>query len=345
MSSEPSLDAGPSRKKIGPKTIALFLFKLLGTTVFLYWAFSQMEDQSALAENFRLALTSPFWLGCGIAFAGITVLTSALRWHVLLRAQSIDVSFSYIGKLTLIAALFNVASFGTAAGDAMKMISVMRRYPDKKVVITMTVMIDHMVGFISGGLIFLVFAWAFGTVQATENFGVRQAFIATTVFQAVGIFFIVVMYLISSDRMLEKFGGKMPKMMANKHIQSITSSLNCIRSSWKALTVSLAASFALSASYFLAFYAGLQTIGEDVAVSTIFTVMPIVDVVSALPISISGLGVRERAFDFLVSELAGIATSSAVSASLIGFLFHVFWGVVGGIYLIFDRSAFAKHPH
>lgn len=339
---EPSLDFSPPKKKFGPKTLAVILLKLTGTSAFLYWAFSLVEDKGELAENFKLALTSPFWVGCGIALAGVTVLASALRWYVLLRAQSMDVRFSYIGKLTLIAALFNVASFGTAAGDAMKMISVMRRFPDKKVVITMTVMVDHLVGFISGGMIFLLFAWGFGTVQATENDAVKQAFIATTIFQGVGILFIAGMFAISSDGMLGQFRSKLPRMATNKHIKSITSSLNIFRTSYKAFAISLGASFLLSITYFLAFYIALRTIGEQVSASTVLTVMPIVDVVSALPITISGLGVRERAFDFLLSELAGIHTSSAVSASLIGFLFHVFWGLVGGVYLIFERSVFSK---
>lgn len=339
---EPSLDFVSPKKRFGPKTIAVILLKLIGTAVFLYWAFSLVEDKGALVKNFKLALTSPFWLSCGLALAGVTVLASALRWYVLLRAQSMDVSFSYISKITLIAALFNVASFGTAAGDAMKMISVMRRYSDRKVVITMTVMVDHLVGFISGGLIFLLFAWGFGTVQATENSTVKQAFIGATVFQVVGILFIIGMFILSSDKMLKKFHAVLPRIASNSHIQSITSSLHIFRSSYKAFIISLSASFLLSISYFLAFYAALRTIGEQVAASTVLTVMPIVDVVSALPITISGLGVRERTFDFLVSELAGIETSSAVSASLIGFLFHVFWGLVGGVYLIFERSVFTK---
>lgn len=339
---ELAADITVPKKPFGAKGAALVFLKLLGTTVFLYWAFSLVEDKGALAANFKLALTSPLWLAGGIALAGVTLLSSALRWQVLLRAQSIDASFSYIARLTLVAALFNVASFGTAAGDAVKMISVMRRFPGNKVVITMTVMVDHMVGFISGGLIFLVFAWGFGTVQATEVPGVRQAFLATTVFQVAGIVFIVGMFAISSDGMLARFRAKFPRVATNRHISSVTSSLNIFRSSYRAFAVSLAASFLLSLSYFLAFYIGLRTIGEEVAASKVLTVMPIVDVLSALPITVSGLGVRERAFDFLLSELAGIPTSSAVSASLIGFLFHVFWGLVGGVYLVFSRSMFSR---
>ena len=66
--------------------------------------------------------------------------------------------------------------------------------------------------------------------------------------------------------------------------------------------------------------------------------MPIVDVVASLPISISGLGVRERTFDFLLNQLTGTPTGMAVAASLIGFVFHSFWGLIGGIAFITEPA-------
>lgn len=342
---DPSMDFLPPKKKITAKSLCLFFLKLIGTGIFLYWAFSLVEDKDALAGNFKLALTSPFWLICGIGLAGIALFASALRLYVLLRAMSIHLGLGYITKLTLIAALFSVTSFGTAAGDAMKMISIMRRYPDKKVIITMTVMVDHMVGFISSALIFLLFGWGFGTVQGTEILAVKQAFLAATAFQVIGIITIVGMFFISSDKTLKKFREKLPRIASNKHLLSVTTSLNIFRTSYRAFAIALAASFILSSSYFLCFYVGLRTVGEQIAMSTVLTVMPIVDVVSSLPITISGLGVRERTFDFLISELAGIHTSSTVSASLIGFLFHVFWGLVGGFFLISHKSSQPKEKN
>ena len=335
---DPSAEFQPPKKKFGLKSILLFLLKLIGTGIFLCWAFSSVKNKEALNSNFQLALSSPLWLCAGISLAGIALFASAVRLYILLRAVSIEVRLIYIVRLTLIAALFTVASLGTAAGDAMKMISIMRRHPDKKVIITMTVMIDHMVGFISAAMIFLYFGWGTGIVQGTEIIAVRQIFLATTAFQLMGIFFIVTMFVISSDKTLSKFRAKLPRIANNKHVLSITTSLNIFRSSYRVFSVALAASFFVSLSYFLCFYVGLRTIGENVASSTVLTVMPIVDLVSSLPITISGLGVRERAFDFLVSELANIETSSAVSASLIGFLFHAFWGLVGGCLLIFQKS-------
>ncbi len=326
------------KKNSGLKSALLFLIKFIGTGIFLYWAFSLVEDKQALIENFHLALRSPIFLCAGISLAGIALFASALRLYILLRAVSITVSLSYIVRLTLIAALFTVASLGTAAGDAMKMISIMRRHPNKKVIITMTVMADHMVGLVSAALIFLYFGWVTGTITATEITAVRQVFMLTTVFQLAGIFCILILLVISSDKILEKLLAKLPRIATHKHVSSITASLNTFRANYRAISIALTASLFVSAPYFLCFYVSLRTIGENVTVSTILTVMPIVDLVSSLPITISGLGLRERTFDFLVSDLANIETSSSVSASLIGFLFHAFWGLVGGVYLVFKKS-------
>jgi hypothetical protein len=67
--------------------------------------------------------------------------------------------------------------------------------------------------------------------------------------------------------------------------------------------------------------------------------MPIVDTAASLPVSISGLGVRERTFEALLAGLANVPETIGVSASLAGWIFNLFWGVVGGV--IFLR---ARHP-
>ena len=104
------------------------------------------------------------------------------------------------------------------------------------------------------------------------------------------------------------------------------------------------ASFVLSASFSLVFFAALRALDPPVSAATVRSVMPIVDVATALPMSISGLGVRERAFDFLLSKLTGVPTGTAVSASLIGFLFTLFWSLVGGLAIITSRNAKKDTP-
>jgi len=322
------------------KIAGLFLLKLLGTAIFLYWAFSQIDDKQSLGYNFKLALQSPFWLSMGLAFGGITVFVGALRWYALLKTQSLNVTYPYILRLTFIAALLNIASIGGAAGNAARMISVMRRNPGKKMIISMTVMMDHMVGFIATGVIFLCFAWGTGVVDHTDNPMLKRMLIGVTVFEVVCLLVIALMFVACKEKFLSRFKARFPKAGSNVHFCGFTTCINIYRSQWRASLVALGAGIVLSVAYFLAFFAGLRTIGEQIEVATLLTVMPIVDVVSSLPISISGLGVREKTFEYMISEMTSIGPGSAVSASLIGFLFHVFWGLGGGAVLIFHRS----HP-
>ncbi|MCP5537909.1 MAG: flippase-like domain-containing protein [Akkermansiaceae bacterium] len=324
------------------KVAALFLLKLLGTGVFLYWALSRIDDQRVLVDHFRNALKSPFWVSAGIGFGGVSVIAWALRWYYLLKAQSLDVTFPFVVRMTLIAALFNIVSVGGAAGNAARMIGVMRRNPGKKLIITLTVLMDHLVGFVATGMIFLTFAWGAGGMHQAGNPALKNLLVAATVFELGGVVFIVLFFVICSESILGRFRRKYPVLARREHLASFTECLNLYRSRWQQTIQSLAVSIMLSVTFFMAFYAALRTVQEQVEVTTVLTVMPLVDIASSMPISISGLGVREKTFEYLVSEIAGVKAEAAVSASLIGFLFHVFWGLVGGAVLIFNRSNFSS---
>ncbi|MCE2959263.1 MAG: lysylphosphatidylglycerol synthase transmembrane domain-containing protein [Akkermansiaceae bacterium] len=319
------------------KGIGIFLLKLAGTTLFLFWALSMIEDKKALGENFRHALRSPTWVVAGISMAFLSLLANAFRWFFVLKAQDIRLPFSYIFRLTLYGAFFNIASFGSAAGDAAKIVMLMRRVPDKKVGVTVSVMMDHVIGFISSGTIFLVFAWGLGTVDQAKDIAGRNAFVAATWSQAGGLLGIFLTVLSCSPVMLTWGRRKFPRLTHNRWVEKISALIDLHRIHWRYAVWSLCASFVLSASFYLTFFVAVRSLGEKVEAATILSVMPVVDVVSSLPISISGLGVRERTFDFLISQLTGIPPAAAVAAALIGFLFNLFWGIVGGLAIITAR--------
>ena len=326
------------------KALGLFALKLTGTFVFLWWAISRFEDSRSLTENFKLALRSPYWVTTGIALAFISLLANAFRWHFLLRAQSINVPFSYILRLMLYGAFFNIASLGATAGDAVRILLLIRRMPDRKVGITMSVMVDHVIGFLSSGIIFLVATWCFGiTDHLKDNVGMG-IFVAATWFQVGGILGILLSLFSCSPAMISWGRKHLPAITHNRWVESITSAIDLYRTGWRYVGLGLLASFVLSASFYLAFFAALRALDQPVGAVTIMSVMPIVDAATALPISISGLGVRERAFEFLIGKLTGVPSGTAVTASLIGFLFTLFWSLVGGLAIITSRSADKDAP-
>jgi glycosyltransferase 2 family protein len=90
---------------------------------------------------------------------------------------------------------------------------------------------------------------------------------------------------------------------------------------------------------FLSFYFSARAFGQFAGLSgmiEILAVLPVILTIASLPISLSGVGVREGLFQKVLSILYGTSESLAVMISITGFLMVVFWGLVGGcVYLVY----------
>jgi len=75
----------------------------------------------------------------------------------------------------------------------------------------------------------------------------------------------------------------------------------------------------------------------------IFSVLPIINTITALPISLSGVGLREQLFYELFHTLFGTSESIAVMISITGFMLTVFWGIVGGLVYLAYRPSGGLH--
>ncbi len=324
-----------------PRTLKaglILIVKIFGTAFFLYLAISQLDSPRDILTVLSRVAEKPAWLINGILLGGACMLASTARLWLLLRAQAIELPFMKALRMTLISVFVSLSSIGQAAGDAYKMIVIMRAFPDRKLAITMTVAVDHLVGFISAGCIFLFSAVSSNAMLAAENPTVSKTLFIACWAQAIGLFGVLSLAVISETRCLHWARRKLPRFMGNRHVEKISTALNLFYVRWPYLAGSLLISFVVSLSYFLIFYAALRNLGADISMGFHLSVMPVVDVISSLPISISGLGVREKTFEFLLGDLTGIPSATAVSASLLGFLLNAVWGLTGCVWLLFTNS-------
>ena len=93
------------------------------------------------------------------------------------------------------------------------------------------------------------------------------------------------------------------------------------------------------ALFFLTYYCSGRAYGVDLPASKFLALMPAVDIISGLPVSFGGLGVREGLFAFLLGNLAAVPPSLAVSISLCGYMMSALWGVPGAFYWLVKREA------
>ena len=57
-----------------------------------------------------------------------------------------------------------------------------------------------------------------------------------------------------------------------------------------------------------------------------------------MPISVAGVGVREKLFEVLMHDLAGVPPETAVAASLAGFACNVLWAGLGALFFLKKRD-------
>lgn len=82
-------------------------------------------------------------------------------------------------------------------------------------------------------------------------------------------------------------------------------------------------------------------LGLSVPLEAWFYVVPAVVLATVLPISISGVGVREGGLVFLLKPF-GVAEEQAVALGLLWFLTGIVAGLIGGVIFLLDAG---RHPH
>ena len=190
----------------------IFIAKLLFTAACLWWAFSGEDfSSSPLLQPSRLRWD---WIALGIALGGLTYFMSALRWWILLRAQGIRITLMRSFSLSLMGEVFNLVTVGGVGGDATKVFLLNRQHPGRKLAVTMSLMVDHLVGLVAMSMLFFaVTAGRFDVLESQSKMG-KGAIHFGWIFFGGGLVLIALMFVMASPwvhRRIHKDGKRMPK--------------------------------------------------------------------------------------------------------------------------------------
>jgi hypothetical protein len=118
------------------------------------------------------------------------------------------------------------------------------------------------------------------------------------------------------------------------------------RRHWPRMIHALLNTLAAHGFYFLTFYCAARALGAFdnpggrawQGLWDVFCVMPIVNTLTALPISLAGIGIRESLFQVLLNDLCGIAPGVGAATGSLGFAMRAVWSLPGGILLLRYRA-------
>jgi hypothetical protein len=104
-----------------------------------------------------------------------------------------------------------------------------------------------------------------------------------------------------------------------------------------AVLIGCALALAALAAHFLGYFFSAKAFGSSLGIGSLFSIMPIVDTLTMLPVALYGLGLREALFNVLLGTFFGTPSATATLISLGGFGAQAVVALLGAAFLPFIK--------
>jgi hypothetical protein len=334
----------PARKTHAWKYRTLILAQAALAAGVLVFIFHDRVHRQQIAEALHHA--SPSWLVLGVLCYGLVEVLGAMRWNLLLRVQGFQLSWRRTVSIFLIGLFLMTFTPGLIGGDAARVFYVIQEAPERKGSAVLAVAMDRLIGLIS--LILL----------AALVVLLRYHWLASTAATG-GLEYVTLVILAASAGLLvvSLLAAKLPWLsMLQRHpaisrrLRETGDTLKAYQRHWGLLLRALLNTLAAHILYFVTFYCAARAFGVLGGPAPaawrgfwdMFCIMPIVNTLTALPISFAGIGIRETLFQVLLNDLCGIPGGVAAAIGSIGFGMRALWGIPGGLLLLRYRTSRAE---
>ncbi len=322
------------------KKTLLTLLQIAVTVTVLFYVFRNPEKNAQMAAAVRASDLR--WLLAALVAAQLPILIATTRWWLLLRVQAIPISWPAALRIYLIGAFFNLFLPGSTGGDAVKAYYALRKAPpEKRAGAVLTVVLDRVLGLLALVLIASVFvvwrhSWLTADPAAARWVWTFESILAFAVF---GI--LVTVAIIGFD-VADRLPARMPGR--SKFIE-LSAASRLYGHAWGTSLAALGVSAFGHFTVFAAFYFAARALQATVSFWDMAAVLPVINTIVSMPVSLSGVGVREGLFKELLGALCGVPERLSVPISVLGFIFTVLVpGVIGGIVYILQRSSTGAAP-
>ena len=322
------------------KKILVTTLQVAVTVFALYWVFRDPKTRDGMAHALREA---DYWWLFAALFAGLfSPLTATVRLWLLLRVQGLGLSLWRVAQLYMVGMFFNLFLLGSTGGDAIKLFYLLKgSEPRHRAGIILSVIMDRVLGLLALMIlaaVFLALRYRWLT-QTPAVAGVVNSFAVILVLAVGGVATVFAMVQL---RLVDRLPQGLP---GRAKFVELAGAVAAYTKAWPTVLLGIVISFVGHSSFFFCYYYAARALHAGVRFVDMAVILPIINTIVALPVSVSGVGVRESLFKTLLHDLCGVGADKAVPISIIGFLCTViFYGLVGGVFYLFFRSVAGAVP-
>jgi uncharacterized protein (TIRG00374 family) len=305
------------------------LVKLLFAAGLIYWL-----SQSGRFDWEMLGgvLFSPYALVFLLLCFG-NLLINNLRWLLLMRNVSINISFMESMKLSLIGIFFNYMMPGGVGGDLVKGYYIVKENPEKRTAAATSVLLDRVIGFASMSLMALLALFG-GFKLLMQDWRLQSLALMLA-----GIFggFLLVCVIGSSSRFMAYLEAS--KWFAKINFKSIPlkilQAFHQVSQNPKVILQTFVLSiFSQTCLILVVYFTSNLVLDIPLSLMTTYFAVPLGMMVSAAPIAPAGIGVGQVAlYSFFSMMQVSDPNVGSTGISVIQIMLFI-WGVVGSYFYV-----------
>lgn len=320
------------------KKILVSLLQILITVALLIWVFHDPAKRAKMGEALRTA--DYRWIAVAIFAYLLVEITAAIRWRILLKVQGIHLSGRRLSGLFLIGMFYNQFLPGGTGGDIMKSYLLLKETPGKATGALLAVVFDRVIGLIAlimitGTLIALRYEWLTQLPRTRALVMVLLAILGSAVL------LLLTSFVVSGLRIAHKLPPRFP---ARDKLVELSAAYHLYARHWNATLFAFVASVIAHLATFATFLFVAYAFRADVFVLDFFAIMPIERTISSLPISVAGVGWREKILQIMLHGLCNVPEAVAVLIGSMSFLVMLVCSAPGGlVYFFYKPSGQAGH--
>jgi glycosyltransferase 2 family protein len=309
------------------RRILLSAIKVLVSVALLFIALRK-ANFSDLAS--RIDLASAGWIALAIAATFLQIFLGVLRWRIVSAECGAPIPIRQAMRYNLIGTFFNQTLPSSIGGDAVRLWLVARNGAGWRAA-TYSIFVDRAVGLIALAVVIVAsLPWSYQLIS--DPYGRSALALVDLAALAGGVGFLVL--------------GMLPwpwlkRWWATHHIHACAVIANRVIFSMKNEPTIALLSFLVHFLAVVIAWCVVQSISAPVAFQQTFLLIPPVMLITMLPISIAGWGVREATMG-LAFGYAGLMTNEGINVSLLYGAVSFIVGAFGGLVWIFSAEKAAQ---
>jgi uncharacterized membrane protein YbhN (UPF0104 family) len=309
------------------RRILLSTAKIVISAALLYLALRKVD----LSELFsRFTVTSLFWIGLAIAVTFLQIFIGVLRWREISSECGAPLELAQAMRYNVIGTFFNQTLPSAIGGDAVRLWLVARAGAGWRAA-TYSIFVDRAIGLIALAIvIFASLPWSYRLI--TDEHG-RSALLLLDVAALAGSLGFLILGALKWPWL--------KSWWATHHIHACAVIANRVIFSRSRGPLVAILSLLVHVLTAVIGWCVIQSITAQVGFGQIFLLIPPVMLITMMPISIAGWGLREATMS-LAFGFAGLAASEGVNVSLLFGAVSFTVGAVGGLVWILSAEKTAQ---